>query len=229
MAGRNKHELKVGLFLIIPAALMLITITLKLGYSIAGSTMDVYLKVDSLSSVKEGTPVMVKGYTIGRIVDIRPVFQPELHFLATMRISSDIDLNDNCTVLIRNQNVLGDPSVEIFNSPEKSGPLMDGDVIEGISTVAINEIVKQVSDLLGNLNMTVSGVNSVLRDTRADFLSLTSSLTRSVGSLSVMLESSQKDVLEMLSSFRSTAKTMDEISLELKKHPVKFLFRDEKD
>ncbi len=229
MTGRNKHELKVGLFLIIPLIIMLITITLKLGYSIAGSTMDVYLKVDSLSSVKEGTPVMVRGYQIGRVVAIRPVFQPELHFLAVMRISRDISLYENCSVLIRNQNVLGDPSVEIFNSAEKSGPLMDGDVIEGISTVSVNEIVKQVSDLLGNLNMTVAGVNSVLRDTRTDFLSLTASLSRSVESLSSILESSQKDVLEMLSSFRATAKTMDEISTELKKHPVKFLFRDEDD
>jgi hypothetical protein len=43
-----------------------------------------------------------------------------------------------------------------------------------------------------------------------------------------LLMNSQKDILEILSSFRQTAKTMNEISEELKKHPVKFLFKGQK-
>ena len=50
-------------------------------------------------------------------------------------------------------------------------------------------------------------------------------LATTAGTFSTMLASSQKDILETLTSFRKTAKTMDEISIELKKHPVKFLFQ----
>ena len=36
---------------------------------------------------------------------------------------------------------------------------------------------------------------------------------------------SQKDVVDIMTSFRKTAQTMDEISQELKAHPLKFIMK----
>ena len=223
---KNKHELKVGLFVVTPIVLLLLIIMLKLGYSLASSTMDIYMKVETLSSVKDGTAIMIKGYHIGRIVDIRPVFKPELHFLATLRISKDIELREDCSVIIKNQRVLGDTVVEIRNSDNLLPPLQNGDVVEGIEMVSLDTIMQQVNNLLGGLNTTVSGVNSMIGDSRSNVSSLTANLSGTVGKLNMILEDSQKDILEMLKSFRTTAATMEEISQELKKHPMKFLLKD---
>jgi len=222
---RNKNELRVGLFLVTPLAIMLIIIMLKLGYSLVSATMDIYLKVDSISSIKDGTPVMVKGYKIGRIADIRPVFKPELHFLATMRITKEIELFDGCSVIIRNQNVLGDPVIEIKNAENQTLPIQNNDVIEGIELASLNAIMQQVHDLLGGLNYTVGGINQMLGDSRSNINTLTTNLASSVGHINVILQDSQKDILEALRSFRATSATMEEISIELKKHPIKFLFQ----
>jgi len=224
--GRNKNELRVGLFLITPLAILLIIIMLKLGYSLVSSTMNIYLKVDSISSIKDGTPVMIKGYRIGRIADIRPVFKPELYFLATMRITKNIELFEGCTVIIRNQNVLGDPVIEIKNPENQILPIQDNDVLEGIEHVSLNAIMQQVHDLLGSLGSTVGGINRILADSRSSVNMLTTNLASSVGHINNILQDSQKDILEMLRSFRATASTMEEISIELKKHPVKFLFKN---
>jgi phospholipid/cholesterol/gamma-HCH transport system substrate-binding protein len=226
MSARNKNKLRVGLFMITPAVILLLIIMLKLGYSIASSTMDIHMKVDSLNSVKDGTPVMIKGYRIGRVVDIRPVFKPELHFLATMRINKDIELLEGCSVIIRNQNVLGDPAIEVKNTETYTQPLQDGDVVEGIELVSINALMQQAHDLLGGLNFTVSGINRMMLDSRSNVNSLTANLASTVTHLNTILAESQNDILEMLKSFRATATTMQEISEELKKHPVKFLFKD---
>ena len=223
---KNKHELKVGLFVVTPIVLLLLIIMLKLGYSLASSTIDIYMKVETLSSVKDGTAIMIKGYHIGRIVDIRPVFKPELHFLATMRISRDIELREDCSVIIKNQRVLGDTVVEVRNSDSLLPPLQNGDVVEGIEMVSLDTIMQQVNNLLGGLNTTVSGVNSMIGDSRSNVSSLTANLSGTVGKLNMILEDSQKDILEMLKSFRTTAATMEEISQELKKHPMKFLLKD---
>jgi len=222
---KNKNELRVGLFLITPLAILLIIIMLKLGYSLVSSTMDVYLKVDSISSVKDGTPVMIKGYRIGRIVDIRPIFKPELHFLATMRITKNIELFDGCSVIIRNQNVLGDPVIEVRNPENQILPIQNNDVLEGIELVSLNAIMEQAHDLLGGLNSTIGGINRMLGDSRSNVSLLTTNLASSVGHINNILQDSQKDILEMLRAFRATAATMEEISVELKKHPVKFLFK----
>ncbi|HQK08197.1 MAG TPA: hypothetical protein PLR54_11100, partial [Spirochaetota bacterium] len=57
--------------------------------------------------------------------------------------------------------------------------------------------------------------------------SLVANLSRSVETISSVLQDSQKDMLSIMASFRETAKTMNEISIELKKHPIKFLFKSE--
>jgi ABC-type transporter Mla subunit MlaD len=229
MAKRNKNELRVGLFLLIPVVALLLIIMLKLGYSVASSTMDVYLKVNSLTSVKNGTSVIVKGYAIGRVVEIKPVFKPELHFLAKMRINRDIELYEDCSAIIQNQNVLGDPSIEIRNPEIRQSLLLDGDVLEGIEYSGLNAILKDVHEVLSKLSVTLGGVNEIMGDSRRNLQNLTANLASSSGNLTRILDDSQKDIVAMLKSFRATALTMQEISEELKKHPVKFLFKDGKD
>jgi hypothetical protein len=50
-----------------------------------------------------------------------------------------------------------------------------------------------------------------------------------VSNLNAILSNSQKDLGSILGSFRETAKTMNEISVELKRHPMKFLFSGKKE
>ena len=227
MAKLDKNEVRVGLFILIPTLILLVIVMLKLGYSVASSTIDVFLKVDSLTSVQKGTPVMIKGYTIGRVVEIRPVYKPALHFLATMRIESDIELFEDCSAIIQNQNVLGDPAIEMRNPETRGARLRHRDVIEGIEYAGLNAILQDVHLLLTRLSSTVGGVNQIVAESRGNLRSLTTNLSKSVGHINSILEGSQKDILEILKSFRKTAQTMDEISVELKKHPMKFLFKDE--
>ncbi len=226
MVKRDKNEYRVGLFILVPALILLLLVMLKLGYSVASSTIDVYLKVDSLTSVKNGTPVLIKGYNIGRVVEIRPVYKPALHFLATMRINADIELYEDSAAIIANQNVLGDPAIEIRNPETRGARLRDRDVIEGIEYAGLNALMQDVHKLLTRLTSTVGGVNQIVMESRTNLRNLTANLSNSVANINKILEDSQKDILAILRSFRKTAATMNEISRELKKHPVKFLFKD---
>ena len=53
----GRTEFRVGLFAIIPVALIVMVILVNLGYSLASSTIDVYVKVNSITSLQKGTPV----------------------------------------------------------------------------------------------------------------------------------------------------------------------------
>ncbi|MBN1532800.1 MAG: MCE family protein [Spirochaetes bacterium] len=225
----TKNEIRVGLFIVVPLLILMLAILLKLGYSIAGATMDVYLKTDSITSIKKGTPIRIKGYQIGRVVEIKPVYKPALHFLATMRISRDIELYEDCTAIIQNQNIIGDPTIEFRNPERRGGPLLAGDVIEGIEVVNLEVLLGNVNTLVSNLSSTVSVIKQITVDSRQNLKSLVSNLAGSVSNLNAILTNSQKDLGSILSSFRETAKTMNEISIELKRHPMKFLFSGKKD
>jgi ABC-type transporter Mla subunit MlaD len=225
----SKNELRVGLFILAPAVFLFIFIMLKLGYSIAGSTTDIYLKIDSITSVSKGTQIKIKGYTIGRVVDIRPVYQPALHFLATLRVSNEIELYEDCSAVIQNQNIIGDAVIELRNPDKKGALLRQHDVIEGFEYVNLDSILQDVHALLANVSGTVDVLRQIAMESRYNVRSLLDDLSASVATVNRVLADSQKDVLAILASLRVTAKTMAEISEELKKHPIKFLTQGKKD
>ncbi len=225
----EKNELRVAIFIIVPVVLLLLAVMLKLGYSIASSTMDVYLKIDSLTAIKEGTPVKIKGYTIGRVIDIKPVFKPALHFLAVMRIQREIELYEDCGAFIYNQNIIGDPIIEVRNPERKGELLVAGTVIEGIEYGNLDTVVQKVSTLLTSLNALTGVVQDITYESKGNLRELIANLTKSAGTLNETLMNSQRDVIAILGSFRDTAKTMNRISEELEKSPMKFIFKDKKE
>jgi ABC-type transporter Mla subunit MlaD len=223
----EKNELRVAVFIIVPVAILLLFVTLKLGYSVATSTMDVYMKVDSITAIREGTLVKIKGYTIGRVIDIKPVYKPALHFLAILRINREMGLYEGCAAVIQNQNIIGDPAIDIRNPEIKAEPLRDHSVIEGVEYVSLEAILQDVHVLLSSLTNTVNVFKDISLESRGNIRTLLTNLSNSVATINDLLVNSQKDILAILTSFRETAKTMNEISEELKKHPMKFLFKKE--
>lgn len=226
---KNTNELKVGIFILIPVIMLLLFVILKLGYSLSGSTIDVYLKIDNISAIKKGTAVKLKGYDIGRIVELKPVYKPELHFLATMRIQSDIDLHEDCSAIILNQNIIGDTVVEMRNPERKGAPLRNGDVIEGFEYVNLEAILKDVHNLLSTATETIGVVKNISMDSRQNIRGLLNDLGTSIKSVNSILADSQRDIPAILQSFRDTAKIVNEISVEFKKRPVSFLLSGNKE
>lgn len=229
LSFKNPNEFRVGLFILIPVIILLLFIILKLGYSLSGSTIDVYLKIDNISAIKKGTAIKLKGYDIGRVVELTPVYEPGLHFLATMRIKKDIVLNEDCTAIILNQNIIGDTVVEMRNPDIKGSPLRDGDVIEGLEYVNLEAVLTDVHKLLNNINDTVGVVKNISIESRQNIRGLLTDLGGSVASVNSILTNSQKDILAIMQAFRETAVTMQQISAEIKKRPMGFLMKGTKE
>lgn len=222
--SQKKNEIKVALFVIVPLIIVALFVLLKFGYSLAASTYDVYLKVDSMASLKKGTAVLIKGFELGRVVDVEPVYKPELHFLATLRIRRDIELDENCSALIAAQGVIGDTVIEIQNPEKRSGPLRAGDVIEGIEMGKIDEIMKKVNILLTEVTAIVSVYREVSTDSKQNLRSLVTSLTSSMANINAILTNSQRDIIDIIAQMRGTSATLNEVAREIKKNPMKFLF-----
>jgi phospholipid/cholesterol/gamma-HCH transport system substrate-binding protein len=221
----KKNEIKVGIFVIFPFVVLFILILLKLGYSISSSTYDLYLKVDSINSIKVGTPIKVKGYLIGRIVDIKPIYEPTLHFLAVMRVNTEITLYESASAVIKNQSVIGDPVVEIKNPERKELPLLEYDVLEGVEYVSIEALLQDVHTLLSSTNSVISSIKDMSSESRGNIRKLTSDLAKSVSTMSSILANSQTDIVEIITNFKKTAKNVSELSEEMKAHPVKTLMK----
>ena len=219
----KKTEVKVGIFILFPFIVLIVIVLFKLGYSLSSETYDIFLKVDNINSIKVGTPIKVKGFLIGRVVDIKPVYAPSLHFLARMRIANELALYESCSAVIQNQNVIGDPVIEIKNPERKENLLQNGDVLEGVEFVNIEALLQDVHSLLATATGTVSVIKDISMESKGNIRKLTADLSGSMATVNSMLANSQKDFGDIMASFRKTAGTMEEISLELKAHPMKFI------
>jgi len=224
----GRTEYRVGLFIVIPAFFILLFILLRLGYSLTASTMDVYVRVNSITSLKEGTPVQIKGYRLGRVVEIRPLFKPALHFLATLRISREIELYEDCAAVITNQNVIGDPVVELRNPERKGAFLREGDVLEGIESGSLEEMMAKVNTLLTEVTAIVAVYREVSQESRGDIRKLIVSLSDSVANINGIIQNTQQDIINIIGSMRKTSQTLDDVATEIKKNPMKFLFQGKK-
>ena len=225
----NPNELKVGIFILVPVIIIALFILLKLGYSLLDSTIDVYLKVDNISNIKKGTSIKLKGYEIGRIVELQPVYKPELHFLATMRIRKDIELNENCSAVILNQNIIGDTVIEIRNPSKRGMPLKTGDVIEGLEYVNLEAVLNDVSTLLADVIETVNIVKDMSRDSKQNIRGLIANLESTAASTSSILSDLKNETPEIVKSVKETTKAASEISTEFKKRPAGFILSGSKD
>lgn len=225
----NPNEVKVGLFILIPLSIVLLFLIVKLGYSFSGGTIDVYLKVENISAIKEGTSVKLKGYDIGRVVELKPVYKPALHFLAKMRIKKNIELHEDCAAIIMNQNIIGDTVIDLRNPETKWKPLQNKDVIEGFEYVNLEAILQDVHTLLATITNTVNTLNLISSESRHNILSMTSNLNSSMESLNKILTSSEGDIISTVKTLKETMETVQEISVELKKRPFGFIMRGSKD
>ena len=219
----DKNEYRVALFILVPIVVILLFVILKLGYSVASSTIDIYLKVDSISSIKKGTQVKVKGYSIGRIIEIKPVYQPELHFLAVMRIQKDIEIFEECYAKIQNQNIIGEPIVDIINPEIKTDLIKEGSVIEGSEEVNLEAVLTNVQALLSNLNKTVDVLRGMSSESRSNIRQLISNLAASASSLNIILMQSEKELGPTSVSLREMTKHLNTVSKELEERGAGFL------
>lgn len=221
----KKNEIKVGIFILFPFVILVGIVLFKLGYSLSSTTYDLYLKVDNINSIKIGTAVKVKGYTIGRVVEIKPAYEPNLHFLARMRVNNEIALYESASAIIQNQNVIGDPVIEIRNPDRKGGKLQSGDVLEGVEYVNIEALLQDVHTLLASATGTVNAFRDLATDSRGNLRTATEDLASSMATVNAVLANSQKDIADILVSFKKTADTFDAMSKEMQEHPLKFLMK----
>jgi len=68
----------------------------------------------------------------------------------------------------------------------------------------------------------------VSQESRGDLRRLVVSLADSVANVNNVIQNSQKDIIDIIGSMRKTAQTLDEVSAEIKKNPMKFLFQGKK-
>ena len=107
--------------------------------------------------------------------------------------------------------MIGDPVVELRNPETKGAFLREGDVIEGIESGSIEDIMAKVNTLLTEVTAIVTLYREVSQESRGDIRKLVTSLADSIANINNIIQNSQKDIIDIIGSMRKTAQTLDEV------------------
>ncbi len=162
------REQKIGLFAILIAASLYITINYLKGKDIFGTTNIYYTVYDSVDGLNTTGPVYIKGFKVGTVQKIEYQEKSD-NFLVTMKVDSKYNIPDSSIAQLYSSDLLGGKSiriqiakgVKIIGERDTLRSEIEPGLIENISA-QILPLKDQASELITNLNKTFVNVNDVL-------------------------------------------------------------------
>lgn len=140
----SKIELLVGLFVLMGiAAIAYLTMKLGTGSLIGGDTYEVEARFTNAGGLNQGSSVMVAGVFVGRVEAVR-IDPDDYSAIATLRISSGIQLPTDTMASIKTTGLIGDKHIAL-------APGADETYLEAGSRIIMTESAVDLESLIGKM------------------------------------------------------------------------------
>ena len=167
-------ELRVGMFVLVGLALLGVGIFYVTGSTVFGSRYTLVTYLPEVDGLNVGGPVSLDGLQVGNVVAItmaQPgpgvVPDPNRSVEVRMRVSERYQdyIRTDSTASLVTQGFLGERTVTVRRG-FTGRVLQDGDELNGEEEKAVRAIMDRGADLLQNLNVLSTEVNSIVTDVR---------------------------------------------------------------
>ena len=157
---RNR-EFKVGLFAILAIAILYYGFYFLKGIDFFSTTTKYYVVYDNVDNLAESNPVLVSGYAVGRVSDIRIMPNKTHTVLVEIDIDATIKLGDS-TKAILDSELLGGKFI-VLSIGEVMKPKAPGDTVGSELAKGMFELLKNTAEpVASNLQTTLGKFNIVI-------------------------------------------------------------------
>jgi phospholipid/cholesterol/gamma-HCH transport system substrate-binding protein len=177
-------ELKIGLLAIVAITALVFGVNYLKGINILSDNRNFYAVYENIGGLQVGGPVMVNGYKVGMVSDIKLLIENNQSLLVAINIEKEFDMASNTVCKIVNQDLMGTKGIALILG-DASDLLEIGDTlisdIEGTLQAEVNAQIlplkNKAEELISSIDSVVTVITAVLsKDARA-------SLTKSLESL----------------------------------------------
>jgi phospholipid/cholesterol/gamma-HCH transport system substrate-binding protein len=192
-----RNEVKVGIIVTAAIAGLIWGINYLKGVDLFSRTTKVYAIYDNVEGLVKSNAVILKGYRIGQVQDLKFLPDKSGRMIATIYISRKVFVSKNSVAQIINSDFFGGKAinVELGNDPRPvdEGDTLQSQVISGLSE-QIGPIKDKAESLIQSLDSVATALHLLLDDKTRN------NLSKSFESLS-----------KILVTFESTAKNLDRL------------------
>lgn len=164
-------EIKVGIIAILAILICFFGINFLKGSAIFGGDKTLYAKYPKIEGLTKASPVMMYGFQVGRIDDIRMINEPINKIEVKFHVRKDIDIPKSSLAEIFAKDILGAMAIELmpFGNLKsfESGDSLKGTLRLGIFDKvgsAIDPLTEKVGHLMSSVDTTINAINGIFNE-----------------------------------------------------------------
>jgi phospholipid/cholesterol/gamma-HCH transport system substrate-binding protein len=123
--------------------------------------MTIYAQFDNAAGLREGAPVWLLGVEIGRVDDIKLQGEGSLVALRIKENKAEF-IYSNAKAKIATMGLLGDKYVELSSGTSEAPDLEAGDVLTGMPTLAVEDIVQTSAASIRNVDQLIESLDHLV-------------------------------------------------------------------
>jgi phospholipid/cholesterol/gamma-HCH transport system substrate-binding protein len=159
--GQTKLELKVGIFVFIGLAILVVFVLSIGGFKTWRSGYRVNLIFNFVNGVKLGAPVRFAGVDVGEVKKINLQHKPQqnhTNVCLEVWIRDTVHLPADSTVWINTLGLLGEKYVEIMPGKDYANTIKENQFLVGVDPVASQELYSKAENILANLDIGIAKI-----------------------------------------------------------------------
>jgi phospholipid/cholesterol/gamma-HCH transport system substrate-binding protein len=183
-------ELKVGILAVISGTILYLGFNYLKGKDFLSKTNKYYTIYANIDGLKISNPVIVNGFTVGRVSNIQILQDKNNMVLVELDIAENVVLGDSTVATLTNEDFLGSKAI-LLELGKFTTPAQNGDTIPSGFDKGLSALFERAEPLTDNITVTIGRINDML----------------------IGLEGAGEKVNEALDSFNKTMGHVDSIML----------------
>ena len=168
-------EVKVGLIGVIGLIFFYLGSNFLKGIDFFSPVSRYYAVYENVDGLIVANPIIVNGYSVGRVSDIRILQDRDNKILVSMDIDKDLIIGINSKATLSSNDFLGSKAI-VLSIGDINSPINEGDTIMSEIAGGLSELLEKATPITDNLGVTISRLNDILASLRGSGDMITTTL-----------------------------------------------------
>jgi len=202
MALKKNIELKVGIFVFIGLIILSIIVFSIGNIYFFKPRYNIKVKFNSVSGIEDGAQVKLSGVKIGEVEKVKINYNNEfgkIQVELVVLVDCNIKIPRDSYAYINTLSLLGEKYLEISPGATSNDFLKEGDVLVGMDSVSMREIIEVGDKIAVKLNQIVESIDYVVSDPEVK------------ESLKTTLKNSSEMIMDFKNFVASASRVLDKI------------------
>ncbi|MEQ8924827.1 MAG: MlaD family protein [Fulvivirga sp.] len=204
-------EFKVGVFMVAGISILYLGFNYLKGQDFFSSNDKYYAIYANIDGLNVSNPIMINGFTVGRVSKITLLQKDNDKVLVEMDIRGEIVIGDS-TIAVLNSDFLGNKSISLrggnIGVPLQSGDTLQSQLDKGIADI----LAESAQPVANNLEATIKKINAILDNLQGNgerVNEMMEELAKSPRILNASIYELRKNAIEMMATYDQVGKELN--------------------